>query len=89
MKHTIHCFVSGRVQGVFFRMETRQQAIRQGVTGWVRNLADGRVEVFAYGETRQLNEFRRWLSEGPEMARVLSVECVPADYQEFDQFTIR
>ncbi len=89
MKTAIHCFISGRVQGVCFRMATREQAIIQEITGWARNLGDGRVEVFACGEPRQLDDLRRWLAKGPDMARVLNVECVPADYQEFDQFMIR
>jgi acylphosphatase len=70
-------------------MATREQAVIHGITGWVRNLGDGRVEVFACGETRQLDDLRRWLDDGPEMACVLNVECDPADYQEFDQFMIR
>ena len=89
MKNAIHCFISGRVQGVCFRMDTRQQAILLGITGWVRNLADGRVEVYACGETPQLDELRQWLGRGPDLARVLDVECVPAGVQEFDQFEIR
>lgn len=70
-------------------MDTRQQAKSLGLTGWVRNLADGRVEVYACGETLQLDAFRQWLGRGPELARVMNVEYVPAGVQEFDQFEIR
>ena len=89
MKKAIHCFVDGRVQGVCFRMATRQQAILHGVTGWVRNLADGRVEVYACGETQKVDALRQWLGEGPEMARVVNVECFPAECEESDGFMIR
>ncbi|MBI4005200.1 MAG: acylphosphatase [Gammaproteobacteria bacterium] len=89
MKQTIHCYVSGRVQGVCFRMETREQAALFGVTGWVRNLADGRVEVFACGDKEKLDHLYEWLKVGPEMARVLDVEIEVLEYQEFDRFSVR
>ncbi len=89
MKHAIHCFVSGRVQGVCFRMATRQKAVLLGLSGWVRNLADGRVEVFAGGDRRQLEELRLWLSKGPDAARVLNVQSNTAEYQSLQGFEIR
>ena len=89
MKKTMHCFVSGRVQGVCFRMETREQAQLFGLTGWVRNLPDGRVEVMASGEETQLKQLRDWLKQGPDLARVLNVEYEELEHQEFDGFTIR
>ena len=75
MKNTIHCLVSGRVQGVCFRMATSQQAKLLGLTGWVRNLKDGRVEVMACGEQVALDQLRKWLVQGPSMATVLNLEC--------------
>ena len=89
MKKAINCFISGRVQGVCFRMSTSQQAKLLGVTGWVRNLEDGRVEVFACGEAPLVDQLRQWLAHGPGMAKVINVECISADYQEFPNFTIR
>jgi len=89
MEKTIHCFVSGRVQGVCFRMSTEQQAKILGLTGWVRNLSDGRVEVMASGEPGLIDELRTWLSHGPAMAKVLNVECHTTDYQEFSDFSTR
>jgi acylphosphatase len=89
MKKAINCFVSGRVQGVCFRMATSQQAKILGLTGWVRNLEDGRVEVFACGKTVHLNQLRQWLSHGPSMAKVINVECVAVDYEEIADFSIR
>lgn len=89
MNKTIHCFVSGRVQGVCFRMSTEQQAKILGLTGWVRNLSDGRVEVIASGETSLIDELQQWLSHGPKMAKVINLECHNIDYQEFADFSIK
>ena len=89
MKKTIHCFISGRVQGVCYRMSASQQAKLMGITGWVRNLEDGRVELMASAEKTVLDDFRTWLAKGPSMARVLNVECAMVDEEEFADFTIR
>lgn len=89
MKKSINCFVSGRVQGVCFRMSTSQQATLLGLTGWVRNLDDGRVEVLVNGEAQLVEQFKKWLSHGPVMAKVIKLECVELDYQEYSDFSIR
>lgn len=89
MDKTINCFVSGRVQGVFYRMSTSQQAKLLGLTGWVRNLEDGRVEVMASGPAPLIEELQQWLSQGPKMAKVINVECRVIDYQAFPDFSIR
>ena len=65
--------VSGRVQGVFFRASTRQQALRLGLSGSARNLDDGRVEVIAAGDGQSLESLARWLQEGPPAAKVTEV----------------
>ena len=88
MKQTIHCFISGRVQGVCFRMETREQAMLHGLTGWVRNLADGRVEVMASGEEAQLKQLHEWLKKGPEHAKVVNLEATELEPREFEGFMI-
>lgn len=89
MKKTVHCYVSGRVQGVFFRATTREQAMLYGLTGWVRNLHDGRVEIMISGEEEQLNHLKQWLKRGPEMAHVTKMECEEMEYQDYDRFTVR
>ena len=66
--------VGGRVQGVFFRASTRTEAMRLGLTGYAKNLADGRVEVLACGDIRALDELERWLRVGPPAARVENVQ---------------
>ena len=65
--------VSGRVQGVFFRASTREQALALGLRGVARNLADGRVEVIACGDHEAIAILERWLHEGPPAARVEQV----------------
>ncbi len=83
------CVVSGRVQGVFYRASTQQRAQKLGLTGWVRNRPDGGVEVFACGEAEQLEALCRWLQQGPEMAKVSSVECQDCAVEAFTDFSIR
>ena len=65
--------VEGRVQGVWFRESTREQAERLGLTGHAINCADGSVEVLACGAPEALDTLARWLGEGPPMAEVSSV----------------
>ena len=69
----MHAIVSGRVQGVFFRQSTVDQARRLGVTGWVRNLPSGEVEIMAEGRRRDLQALRSWAEQGPRHARVSGV----------------
>ncbi len=66
--------VSGRVQGVYYRASTVREATRLGLTGYARNLADGRVEVVAEGDEGHLGQLYQWCQEGPPEARVTSVE---------------
>lgn len=69
------CYVSGRVQGVFFRASTQQQSLKLGVNGYARNLSDGRVEVLACGEAAKVDALCDWLQSGPPQARVSDVQC--------------
>lgn len=71
----IQAFVLGKVQGVFYRRETVVKAKSLGLTGFVRNLDDGRVEVIMSGEQSCVNELIEWLWTGPKAAEVKSVEC--------------
>jgi acylphosphatase len=63
------CYVSGRVQGVFYRASTRQKATELGCSGYARNLPDGRVEVLAVGETQAVHSLLEWLWQGHRRAR--------------------
>jgi len=69
------CLVSGRVQGVWYRASTREQAQRLGLSGYAKNLHDGRVEVLACGGSEALEALQRWLWQGPERADVSEVRC--------------
>jgi len=78
MKICKKCLVSGRVQGVFYRASAAGEARRLGVTGYAKNLADGRVEVLACGEEGAVKELIDWLWAGPPNAKVQSVETSDA-----------
>ncbi len=85
-----HVVVLGRVQGVFFRAETKRAADRIGVSGWVRNLPDGTVEAVFEGTRPQVEQAIAWCREGSPMSRVTDVEV---DWQEFssssDRFEVK
>lgn len=77
----LRCVVSGRVQGVFFRESTRQEAESLGVTGSAVNLPDGRVEILACGEEPAVRALVDWLWEGPRLAEVEEVQVEEATLQ--------
>ena len=84
-----HLYVSGWVQGVSFRGYARKRAQYLGLTGWVRNLYDGRVESVAEGPKSKVEQFIGMVREGPPAARVEDVEVVWEDYRgEFGDFRI-
>lgn len=68
-----HFYISGKVQGVFFRENTCSIARNLSLTGWIRNLKDGRVEIVACGEPAALEKLKQWLWEGPPNAEVEAV----------------
>ena len=85
-----HVFVSGRVQGVFFRSETRYEAKRRNVAGWVRNTSDGRVEAVFEGEKEDVEKLIDFCRKGPSGARVTKVDVQCEHYTgEFRDFKIR
>jgi acylphosphatase len=67
-------FVAGMVQGVWFRESCREQAVAVGVSGWVRNLGDGRVEAVLEGPEAAVDRVVRWCHDGPRRARVDRVD---------------
>ena len=90
MRVRAHVFISGRVQGVFFRYETRLRAIRNNVTGWVRNLPDGRVEAVFEGEKENVEAMIDFCHRGPPGAIVRKVEVIwEKPTGEFKSFQIR
>jgi len=89
MKTCVHCLVAGRVQGVFFRATAQEQALSLGLTGWVRNLSDGRVEVVASGPLEAVEAFKRWLRRGPPHAVVTDITCLPVADEGWTTFAVR
>jgi len=86
----VHIFVSGLVQGVFYRQSTKEKAEELGLTGWVRNLPDGRVEIVAEGEEKKIKELIDWAKKGPPLAKVRDLEVDFEDYKnQFSEFRIR
>ncbi|MDR0470453.1 MAG: acylphosphatase [Nitrososphaerota archaeon] len=84
-----HVYISGRVQGVYFRQNTKNQALHQKVTGWVRNLDDGRVEAVFEGEDTPVRAVVDFCSVGPQGASVTAVDTIWEPYQaEFQSFEI-
>jgi acylphosphatase len=93
VESTGHCrrrvFISGLVQNVWFRATTAKQAARAGVRGWVRNLADGRVEAVLEGTADAVNEMIDFCSRGPELARVDRIEVVEESPENLEDFRVR
>ena len=84
-----HVFISGTVQGVFYRATTRDTARETGVDGWVKNLADGRVEAVFEGTTEDVESMVEWCHEGSPQARVEDVEVEYGEPDDLDGFEIR
>jgi acylphosphatase len=80
VKAQVRIVVSGRVQGVFFRAATAQEARGLGLAGWVRNRLDGRVEIRAEGARGNLEMLVAWSNQGPPAARVVDVEVEWSEY---------
>ena len=84
-----HFLISGRVQGVGYRAFAQKEALRLGLKGWARNLADGRVEAHACGAAAKLDDFEARLRMGPRFSDVRGVEVKDAPVLELEGFTIR
>jgi acylphosphatase len=82
------CFVSGRVQGVFYRGTTRQKALELGLVGYAHNLPDGRVEVLAIGEPRAVTTLVDWLWIGPTAAHVTDVRVEELALESLDNVPV-
>ncbi len=90
MRVRAHVFISGRVQGVFFRSTTQEVAEELGLTGWVRNLSDGRVEAVFEGEKEKVDRAIEFCRKGPRGARVTGIEVKWEEYTgEYKDFKIR
>ena len=82
--------VSGFVQGVNFRYETKRRAEQSGLYGWVRNTEDNKLEVMVEGEKENIEKLIKWMDKGPMLAQVENVEVSWEEYkEEFKSFEIR
>ena len=89
-KTRIHIFVSGKVQGVFFRDSAVRQAERLGVFGWVQNLENGIVEAVLEGEKDKVEKMIKWMRNGPLLAEVKEIDIDRQRYTgEFQDFQIK
>lgn len=88
MKKTVRIFIRGVVQGIFFRDFIKQQADRLGVKGFVRNLEDGRVEVFLESDVDSVNAMTEICRKGPQHAQIRKLEEKEEKYQGFKDFRI-
>ncbi len=89
-KARAHLFVSGRVQGVFFRENAKKKAEKLSVLGWIKNLKDGRVEAILEGDESSVAALVKWAARGPFWAKVENLETNWENYQaEFNSFEIK
>ncbi|HEY5761561.1 MAG TPA: acylphosphatase [Steroidobacter sp.] len=82
------CFVSGRVQGVFYRASTRHKATELGCAGYARNLPDGRVEVLAVGEPQAVQGLLDWLWRGSPASEVKLVDVQEVALEDLDDLPV-
>ena len=86
----LHIVIEGIVQGVFFRASTIEESSKLGLTGWVKNCSDGRVEAVFEGEIDKIEQIVEWCKKGPPGAVVSNVETVlERATGEYDSFTIK
>ena len=89
MSSAVHLIARGRVQGVWFRASTQEQALQMGVCGWARNCLDGSVEIYAEGEKEILERFISWCRKGPSAAQVSGLDIEWVKFQSLNTFKIR
>ena len=89
MSSAVHLIARGRVQGVWFRASTQEQALQMGVCGWARNCLDGSVEIYAEGEKEILERFISWCRKGPSAAQVSGLDIEWVNPQSLNTFKIR
>lgn len=88
MKKSVRLYIDGTVQGIFFRSFIKENAERYDVKGFVRNLEDGRVEIFLEGNTDNVNKMMEISKKGPKHSQIRKVQIKPEKFQEFKSFKI-
>jgi len=88
-KARVHIFISGLVQGVYFRQNTKRKAMDADVMGWIKNLPDGRVETVFEGDSEKIKAMIKWVGQGPKNARVQDVKINQEEHKgEFKKFKV-
>lgn len=88
MKKSIRLFIKGSVQGIFFRQFIKDHADKNNIKGYVRNLEDGRVEIFIEGDSEKVENMVQICKRGPNHAQIRNVEEKKESFQEFKEFKI-
>jgi acylphosphatase len=88
MKKSVRLYVSGTVQGVFFRIFVKENAEKLNVKGFVRNLEDGRVEVFLEGQIDDVKRMIELCKNGPKHSQIRNIEIKEESFQDFKTFKI-
>ena len=88
MKKSVRLYIDGTVQGIFFRMFVKENAERYNVKGFVRNLEDGKIEVFLEGDANNVNKMIELCQKGPKHAQIRNVEVKPERFQDFKVFKV-
>ncbi len=87
--HRVHIFISGKVQGVYFRQNTTYKAEELNIMGWIRNLRDGRVEAVFEGKRENIDKLLDWCNNGPKNAIVKDMQIIDEDFKnEYSNFKI-
>jgi acylphosphatase len=88
MKKSVRLYITGTVQGVFFRAFVKENAERYNVKGFTRNLEDGRVEIFLEGNSEDVNKMIEFCKKGPKHSQIRNVEVKPERFQNFKVFKV-
>ncbi len=88
MKKSVRLYIKGTVQGIFFRQFVKENAERYNVKGFVRNLEDGRVEVFAEGNQEDVEKLVELCKQGPKHSQIANVEVKEERFQDFKEFKL-
>ena len=88
MKKSVRLYIKGVVQGVFFRSFIKENAERYNVKGFIRNLEDGRIEIFLEGNSDDVNKMIELAKKGPKHSQIKEVEIKPERFQDFKSFKI-
>jgi acylphosphatase len=85
---TVHLLIKGKVQGVFYRATAKEMALKYGITGWIKNTAEGHVEAVCQGDADAIEQFILWCHEGSPRAKVQEVAVTEVSEEPFVEFKV-